>query len=135
MSNISGYPAGGKAHAHDPYGLASESAETLRSAIHHQPLIGIVLGTGLGGLADHLGDRHAIPYSKIRHFPQTSVQGHAGRLVIGELAGVPVAVLQGRSHLYEGYSATEVVHPVRVLGVLGIRALIVTNAAGGLDPT
>ncbi|HEY7782813.1 MAG TPA: purine-nucleoside phosphorylase [Ktedonobacterales bacterium] len=134
-SNITGGPADRKVHAGDPYGLASESAETLQSAIHHKPVLGIVLGTGLGGLADHLDDRHAIPYAKIRHFPQTSVQGHAGQLVVGELAGVPVAVLQGRSHLYEGYSAVEVVHPVRVLGVLGIRALIVTNAAGGLDPS
>jgi purine-nucleoside phosphorylase len=122
-------------HAADPYQAAHESADALRSRIGHAPQIAIVLGTGLGGLVDRLSEAEAIPYADLLHFPRSTVQGHAGRLVLGRLSGVPVAALQGRIHLYEGYSASQVVHPVRVLGLLGARVLIVTNAAGGLDPT
>jgi purine-nucleoside phosphorylase len=136
MTTISGTPADLKAHEHDPYGFAIESANTLRPALHgHSPLVGIVLGSGLGGLVDHFTNPHVIPYSKIRYFPQTTVEGHAGRLVVGQLGGVPVVALQGRIHLYEGYRPADVVHPIRVLGLLGIQILIVTNTAGGLDPT
>jgi purine-nucleoside phosphorylase len=100
-----------------------------------RPRVALVLGTGLGGLADRLTDPTAIPYGDIPHFPRATVAGHAGRLVLGRLSGVPVAALQGRFHLYEGYSPAQVVLPVRTLRLLGAETLIVTNAAGGLDPT
>lgn len=122
-------------NATDPYQAARESADALRPRIGQAPRIAIVLGTGLGGLADRLSEAEAIPYADLLHFPRSTVQGHAGRLVLGRLAGVPVAALQGRFHLYEGYSAAQVVHPVRVLGLLGAQVLVVTNASGGLDPT
>jgi purine-nucleoside phosphorylase len=117
----------------DAYQAARESADALRPRLADAPRIAIVLGTGLGGLVDQLTTAEAIPYTDLPHFPRSTVQGHAGQLVLGRLAGVPVAALQGRFHLYEGYSAAEVVHPVRTLGLLGARILVVTNAAGGLD--
>ena len=98
------------------------------------PRIGIVLGSGLGAVANDLADPIAIPYADIPHFPPTTVAGHAGRLVAGRLAGVPVAVLQGRAHFYEGYTPQQIVFPVRLLGALGVRALILTNAAGTIHP-
>jgi purine-nucleoside phosphorylase len=97
------------------------------------PRIGIVAGTGLGGLADRVTSPTLTPYSAIPHFPVSTVQSHAGSLLCGSLSGTPVAVLQGRFHLYEGYSPWEVVFPIRVLAQCGIELLIVTNAAGGLD--
>jgi purine-nucleoside phosphorylase len=118
----------------DPYRVAQRAAEALRPQLHVQPRVAIVLGTGLGGLADRIADAHAMAYAEIPHFPVSTVQGHVGRLVVGTLAGVPVAALQGRFHLYEGYSPAQVVHPVRVLAMLGARLLVVTNAAGGLNP-
>ncbi len=96
------------------------------------PKIAIVLGTGLGGFADHLTDAVAIPYAEIPHFPLPTIEGHAGRLVLGTFAGVPLAVMQGRVHAYEGYTPRQVIYPVRVLSRLGIRTLVVTNAAGGI---
>ncbi|QNI33287.1 purine-nucleoside phosphorylase [Alloacidobacterium dinghuense] len=98
------------------------------------PTVGIVLGSGLGAFADKISDSIAIPFAEIPHFPKSTVPGHSGRLVIGTLDGVPVAVMQGRVHAYEGYSPHEVTFPVRVLGLLGIKTLIVTNAAGGIRP-
>lgn len=106
-----------------------------RSALQHkiaQPRIAIVLGTGLGGFAERLSDAVAIPYTEIPHFPRPTVEGHAGRLVLGTFAGIPLAVMQGRVHAYEGYTPREVVYPVRVLSRLGVHTLIVTNAAGGI---
>ena len=97
-----------------------------------QPKIAIVLGTGLGGFADRLADAIAIPYAEIPHFPQPTVEGHAGRLVIGSFAGTALAVMQGRVHAYEGYTPGQVIYPTRVLGHLGIQTLIVTNAAGAI---
>lgn len=94
------------------------------------PEIGLVLGSGLGAFADRLEGAKSLPYDEIPHFPVSSVHGHAGRLVVGTLAGVRVVVMQGRVHGYEGYSAAEVVFPIRVLCRLGIRALVLTNAAG-----
>jgi purine-nucleoside phosphorylase len=117
------------------YAAAIETAEALKPALRHTPRIAIILGTGLGGLADRLADAQIIPYADLPAFPRSTVQGHAGRLVLGLLDGVPVAALQGRFHLYEGYAPAQVVLPVRVLGLLGMRTLIVTNAAGGLDPS
>lgn len=98
------------------------------------PRVALVLGTGLGGLADRIVDATSIPYTEIPHFPHATVAGHAGRLVLGHLAGVPVAAMQGRFHLYEGYTPQQVVLPARVLHALGASIFIVTNAAGGLDP-
>lgn len=98
-----------------------------------RPRIALVLGSGLGAYADSLDDATAVPYGDIPHWPSSTVEGHAGRLVLGRQAGVSVAVMQGRVHLYEGYSAWEAAFPVRALALLGCRALVVTNAAGAID--
>jgi purine-nucleoside phosphorylase len=98
-----------------------------------RPQIGLVLGSGLGAFADEMTDAVRIPYADIPAFPRSTAVGHAGQLVVGKSGDVPVVVMQGRVHLYEGYSATEVAFPVRVLGRAGIRALILTNAAGGIN--
>ncbi|MEI9967622.1 MAG: purine-nucleoside phosphorylase [Terracidiphilus sp.] len=99
------------------------------------PLVGIVLGSGLGAAADAVDDPAIVPYSEIPHFPQSTVEGHSGRLVAGLLGGAPVIVMQGRVHFYEGYSPLEVTFPMRVLGLLGLRAVVLTNAAGAIQPT
>jgi purine-nucleoside phosphorylase len=96
--------------------------------------VGLILGSGLGALADVLTDASTIPTSDIPHFPVSSVEGHAGHLVVGQLAGKMVAVLRGRVHMYEGHDARRVTFPVRLLHGLGVRHLIVTNAAGGVNP-
>lgn len=113
----------------------NQAAEAIRAASASVPRVAIVLGTGLGGLADQLDDATAIAYADLPHFPRSTVAGHAGRLVLGRLGEVPVAAMQGRFHLYEGYTPQQVVFPVRVLRQLGAQALVVTNAAGGLDPS
>ena len=97
-----------------------------------EPRVGIVLGSGLGGLADEIEDAVAIPYGEIPGWPSSTAVGHAGRLVLGTLAGVPLAVMCGRAHLYEGLPAERVVFGVRVLGRLGIGSLVLTNACGGI---
>ena len=94
--------------------------------------IGIVLGSGLGAAADAVTDAVIVPYAEIPHFPRSTVEGHAGRIVAGALAGVPVVVMQGRVHFYEGYTPLEVTFPMRVLGALGLQAVVLTNAAGGI---
>jgi purine-nucleoside phosphorylase len=96
------------------------------------PHIGIVLGSGLGAVADAVLSPVIVPYAEIPHFPQSTVEGHSGRIVAGLVAGTPVVVMQGRIHFYEGYSAGQVTFPMRVLGALGLRAVILTNAAGGI---
>ena len=98
-----------------------------------RPQIAVVLGSGLGAFADELESATRIPYSRIPHFPRSTAVGHAGQLVIGKTSGIAVAAMQGRVHLYEGYSPAEVAFPMRVLGRLGIRAAILTNAAGGVN--
>src|ERR1700744_3533308 len=98
-----------------------------------QPTLGIILGSGLGGFASQVENAVVIPYSEIPNFPRSTVEGHEGKLVIGTIGGVPVAVMQGRVHAYEGYAMAEVTFPMRVLGLLGCKALIVTNAAGGIN--
>jgi purine-nucleoside phosphorylase len=112
-------------------------AETVASAVLQRtplrPHIGVVLGSGLGGFADSLNHVTRIPYAEIPAFPRSTAIGHAGQLVIGKSGAVPVAVMQGRVHLYEGYSAHEVAFPIRVFGRMGIRAVILTNAAGGIN--
>lgn len=99
-----------------------------------RPQLGVVLGSGLGGFAAALKELHAVPYAEIPGFPRSTVEGHSGRLVLAEHRGIPVVVMQGRVHLYEGYSAQAVVFPVRVLVRLGAGQLIVTNAAGSVNP-
>src|SRR4051812_19972094 len=96
--------------------------------------VAVVLGSGLGELADRLEDGRSLPFAELPGFPRATVQGHKGRLAHGRLGACPVLALQGRSHGYEGHDAATVAFPARVLGVLGARALIVTNAAGGVGP-
>ena len=96
------------------------------------PSVGIVLGSGLGAVADAILNPTIVPYAQIPHFPQSTVVGHSGRIVAGLLAGTPAIVMQGRVHFYEGYSPQQVTFPMRVLGALGLRAVVLTNAAGGI---
>jgi len=117
----------------DIYTRAESAAAFILSQTQLRPRIGLVLGSGLGSFADDLTDALRIPYDQIASFPRSTAIGHAGQLVIGKSGNVPVAVMQGRVHLYEGYSAAEVAFPTRVLGRMGIRALILTNAAGGIN--
>lgn len=112
----------------------SEAAAFLRARITASHRLGIVLGSGLGAVADAVENPVLIPYGDIPHFPQSTVVGHSGRIVAGDLGGVPVIVMQGRVHFYEGYTPAEVTFPMRVLGALGVRAVILTNAAGGISP-
>jgi purine-nucleoside phosphorylase len=97
------------------------------------PRVGMVLGSGLGAAADAVADPVIVPYQEIPHFPQSTVEGHSGRIVAGLLGGAPAVILQGRVHSYEGYTPREVTFPMRVLGALGIRAVVLTNAAGGIQ--
>jgi purine-nucleoside phosphorylase len=114
------------------FARADRAAKFILSKTRFRPRVAVVLGSGLGAFADELSGAVRLPYEKIPGFPYSSVPGHAGRLVIGKLGEVVVAVMQGRVHFYEGYSLKEVVFPMRVLGRLGIRAAILTNAAGGI---
>jgi len=118
---------------HTDFTSADYAAQLVRSRTSLRPQIGLVLGSGLGGFADSLADAASIPYADIPAFPRSTAIGHAGRLVIGRAGAVAVAAMQGRVHLYEGYSAQEVAFPIRVFGRLGIRAVILTNAAGGIN--
>jgi purine-nucleoside phosphorylase len=111
-----------------------EAVAWLRERTSLSPRVGVVLGSGLGGFASRLTDRLEIPYETIPHWPVSTAEGHAGRLVLGRLGELPVAVMAGRVHLYEGYRPDQVVFGVRVLGRLGARALVLTNAAGGINP-
>ncbi len=111
-----------------------EAVDRIRSETELEPGVGLVLGSGLGALADELESRVEIAYSELPGWPVSTAVGHKGTLVLGTLAGAPVAVMRGRAHLYEGIGADRVAFGVRVLGRLGIRSLVVTNAAGGIDP-
>jgi purine-nucleoside phosphorylase len=111
-----------------------EAAAAVRARTTLGPSIGLVLGSGLGAFADALEDAVAVPYPAIPHFPASTVVGHSGALVVGRSRGVPVAVMKGRVHFYEGYRLDEVAFPVRVLARLGVRTLVVTNAAGAINP-
>ena len=110
------------------------AVERIREGSELDPLVGVVLGSGLGGLADELESRVEIPYDEIPGWPVSTAVGHTGTLVLGTLDRVPVAVMRGRAHLYEGIGADHVAFGVRVLGALGIRSLVVTNASGGINP-
>jgi purine-nucleoside phosphorylase len=111
-----------------------ETASFIRSWTAHRPEVGLILGSGLNPLAEAVESADVIPYGNVPHFPKPTVEGHQGRLVVGHLAGVTVLIMQGRVHFYEGYSMQQVVFPVRAMQVMGIKTLIVTNAAGGLNP-
>jgi purine-nucleoside phosphorylase len=117
----------------DDFTKAGAAAQFLMSQTPVRPKIGLVLGSGLGGFADELSDSTRVPYTNIPFFPRSTAVGHAGQMVIGNVAGVPVAVMQGRVHLYEGYSAREVTFAMRVFDCLNIRSVILTNAAGGIN--
>ncbi len=120
--------------APDLFSRAFAAVALVRERTSLVPRVGIVLGSGLGAFAGQVEEAVTLPYATLPHFPQSTVEGHSGNLVIGRVAGVDVAVMQGRVHAYEGYSLPEVTFPVRVLGLLGCETLIVTNAAGGIDP-
>ena len=121
----------------DQFTAADSATKLILSRTSLRPRIALVLGSGLGAFADSLTDAARVPYAEIPEFPQSTAIGHAGRLVIGNVAGiagaVPVAAMQGRVHLYEGYSVHEVTFPIRVFARMGIRAVILTNAAGGIN--
>jgi purine-nucleoside phosphorylase len=110
------------------------AAQVIRQSVPFQPRVALILGSGLNPLAEAVEDSVVIPYKDIPHFPVTTVEGHIGRLIVGQLEGQPVAVMQGRAHYYEGYSMAQIGFPMRVMQVLGVESLIVTNAAGGLNP-
>jgi purine-nucleoside phosphorylase len=115
------------------YDDVKEAADAIRSRIRDVPEIGIVLGSGLGDFAGSLPDGVTMPYHELPHWPESGVIGHDGRLVVGTVAGRTVAALAGRSHLYEGHDARTVAFAVRALGLLGVKTLILTNAAGGVN--
>lgn len=117
------------------YAQITAAANAVRQHTHQQPTIGLILGSGLSSLADTIPHPDIVPYGQIPHWPISTVQGHQGQLVIGQLEGHTVVILQGRTHFYEGYSSQQITLPVRVMQLLGIRTLIVTNAAGGMNPT
>jgi purine-nucleoside phosphorylase len=116
----------------DLFSKAQAAVGAIRERTQIAPRVGIILGSGLGGFASQVEGAVTIPYAEIPHFPQSTVVGHSGKLVLGTIGGVPVAVMQGRVHAYEGYAMEQVTFPTRVLGLLGVRTLIVTNAAGGI---
>jgi purine-nucleoside phosphorylase len=117
----------------DQFTLADTAAQSILQRTALRPRIGLVLGSGLGAFADSLADATRIPYREIPSFPRSTAIGHAGQMVIGKASDVAVAAMQGRVHLYEGYSAQQIAFPVRVFGRMGIRAVILTNAAGGIN--
>lgn len=118
----------------DLYDQVMEAAAVIQSRSGLKPAVGLVLGSGLGDLVAEIRDATAIPYGEIPHFLRSTVAGHVGRLLLGMLEDVPVVVMQGRFHFYEGYAFQALTLPVRVMKVLGAQTLIVTNAAGGLNP-
>ncbi|HEV2730824.1 MAG TPA: purine-nucleoside phosphorylase [Terriglobales bacterium] len=117
----------------DDFVTAESAATFLLSQTSLRPRIGLVLGSGLGAFADELSESTRVPYDQIPSFPRSTAIGHAGQMVIGKAEGIPLAAMQGRVHLYEGYSPQQVAFPMRVFGRMGIRAVILTNAAGGIN--
>jgi len=110
------------------------TARYLKGQTNYEPRIGLILGTGLGGLVNEIKIDHAIPYKDIPNFPVSTVEGHSGQLIFGMLGGKQVVAMQGRFHFYEGYNMGEVVFPVRVMKFLGVETLFVSNASGGVNP-
>jgi purine-nucleoside phosphorylase len=117
----------------DSFTLAESAAQVVLARTPLRPRVALVLGSGLGGFADSLTDAARVSYAEIPAFPRSTAIGHAGQMVIGKAGTIPVAAMQGRVHLYEGYSAQQVTFPIRVFGRMGIRAVILTNAAGGIN--
>ncbi|WP_341837759.1 purine-nucleoside phosphorylase [Chitinophaga pollutisoli] len=111
----------------------NESKAYIQQFAKERPVLGIILGSGLGNLAGEITDRTEIPYDQIPHFPPATVEGHSGRLILGKLAGKPVVAMAGRYHYYEGLSMQQVTFPVRVMKALGIETLLISNAAGGMN--
>jgi purine-nucleoside phosphorylase len=111
-----------------------QAADAIRKRTSYRPRVGLILGSGLNGLADSVQKADMIPYGELPNWPVSTVQGHAGRLVIGELEGQTALVMQGRIHFYEGYSMSQITLPVRVMLRLGLEMMFVTNAAGGVNP-
>ncbi len=118
----------------DPVSAVTLAADTLRQRVGDAARVGLILGTGLGHLADEIEATAVVPYGEIPGFPLSTVESHTGRLVAGTLRGVPVLAMQGRFHLYEAYTAQQVTFPVRVMAAFGVETLIVSNAAGGMNP-
>lgn len=114
--------------------MVEESLNEIRKKTDKQYKIGIVLGTGLGGLVHDIQIEHAIDYSEIPHFPLSTVESHHGKLIFGKLSGKDVVVMQGRFHYYEGYSMKQITYPIRVMKKLGVEILLVSNACGGMNP-
>lgn len=111
------------------------SVDFIQKRCGFTPEVGIILGTGLGGLVNEIQTEHVIPYTDIPHFPESTVKGHKGQLIFGTLGGKKVVAMQGRFHFYEGYTMQELTFPVRVMKFLGIKLLVVSNASGGMNPT
>ena len=120
-------------HPETLYERAEHAARFIRSRADLEVRVALILGSGLGAFADELEDAESVPYAEIPGFARPTVEGHAGRLVVGRVGGVTVAAMQGRFHFYEGYTLEEVTFPVRVLALLGAKSLVLTNAAGGLN--
>lgn len=112
----------------------AEAVAALRARTDAAPAVAVILGTGLGGLADRIEVETSVPYTEIPHFPLSTVESHSGRLLFGRLGGKPVVAMQGRFHLYEGYTPQQVSFPVRVMRALGAETLVVSNACGGMNP-
>ena len=112
-----------------------ETVRAIRVRVSSSPSVGVILGTGLGGLGEKIQEPQALPYESIPHFPSSTVEGHKGQLVFGKIGAKQVVVMEGRFHIYEGYTAAEVTYPVRVMRALGAQVLIVSNAAGGMNPS
>ena len=112
-----------------------QTTEFILSRVSCDHPIGIILGTGLGGFVNEIEDEVQIPYSDIPHFPQSTVEGHDGKLIIGKLSGKSVIALKGRFHFYEGYSMEDVVYPIRVMAKLGVKQVVLSNASGGVNPS
>ena len=113
--------------------MIDEAKRFIEGGTELRPVIGVVLGSGLGAFADELTERVELPYGEIPGWPHSTAVGHAGKLILGKLGEVPVAAMAGRAHLYEGYSPAQVTYGVRVLGSLGVRSMVFTNAAGGIN--
>lgn len=110
-----------------------ETVQYIRSSYPASPVVGIVLGSGLGNLVGEMTVEKEIPYSELPHFPVSTVEGHSGKMIFGEMGGKKVVAMAGRFHFYEGYSASEVAYPIRVMKLLGVQTLLLSNAAGGMN--
>ena len=118
----------------DLYSKLTETADFLRPFVTNNPKVGVVLGSGLGNFVKEIEVEKEIEYDEIPHFPVSTVEGHHGKLIFGSIAGKPIIAMAGRFHFYEGYSPEEVVFPIRVMKLLGVQTLLISNAAGGVDP-